>query len=191
MAKSSTSPISTTRELGYSWTGYTSNYDYKTYQWKNPVQAENVDFRNCVMYNAQGTCYGGPGGGQINIVNNYYKAGPSKNLKETTQNGIKVDVSNGKERGNQERITLVTVATSNTADKNHPELYNITSRYYPSVKTTGIEETLADGNSSHSAIARVEYFSLNGTKLATSTKGVYIRKTTLANGKIITDKVIK
>lgn len=63
--------------------------------------------------------------------------------------------------------------------------------YYPSVKTTGIEETLADGNSSHSAIARVEYFSLNGTKLATSTKGVNIRKTTLANGKIITDKVIK
>ena len=34
-----------------------------------------------VMYNAQGTCYGGPGGGQINIVNNYYKAGPSHSLK--------------------------------------------------------------------------------------------------------------
>ena len=32
---------------------------------------------------------------------------------------------------------------------------------------------------------------MNGTKLATSTKGVNIRKTTLANGKIITDKVIK
>ena len=63
--------------------------------------------------------------------------------------------------------------------------------YYPSVKTTGIEETLADGNSSHSAIARVEYFSLNGTKLATSTKGVNIRQTTLANGKVVTDKVIK
>ena len=63
--------------------------------------------------------------------------------------------------------------------------------YYPSVKTTGIEETLADGNSSHSAIARVEYFSLNGTKLATPTKGVNIRQTTLANGKVVTDKVIK
>lgn len=387
----------------YSWTGYTSNYDYKTYQWENPVQAENVDFRNCVMYNAQGTCYGGPGGGQINIVNNYYKAGPSKKLKETTQNGIKVDVSTGSERGNQELITLVTVAAKNNSDKNHPELYNMTSRYYingnttettagkvtknkdwngisydkgtheldgekysadthnyygdavnhvtidgvscvkikmdspapkgevtthsaeqaynkvlayvgaslyrdevdaryveetktgtatykgsvtksdgiidlvsdvngytetnfgkgsrpsgfdsdkdgipdewekanglnpndasdaltysldakgyytnievyanslvenimkeenkdaiesideyyPSVKTTGIEETLADGNSSHSAIARVEYFSLNGIKLATPTKGVNIRQTTLANGKVVTDKVIK
>lgn len=63
--------------------------------------------------------------------------------------------------------------------------------YYPSVKTTGIEETLVDGNSSHSAIARIEYFSLNGTKLATPSKGVNIRKTTLANGKVVTDKVIK
>lgn len=59
------------------------------------------------------------------------------------------------------------------------------------IHTTGIEETLADGNSSHSAIAHVEYFSLNGTKLATPTKGVNIRQTTLANGKVVTDKVIK
>ena len=48
-------------------TGYTSNKDYDTYQWKNTVQAENVDFRNCVMYNAQGTCYGGPGHGERSI----------------------------------------------------------------------------------------------------------------------------
>lgn len=47
----------------YGWTGYTSNKEYSTYKWQNTVQAENVDFRNCVMYNAQGTCYGGPGGG--------------------------------------------------------------------------------------------------------------------------------
>lgn len=120
----------------YSWTGYDANYDYAKYNWKNPVQAENVDFRNCVMYNAQGTCYGGPGGGQINIVNNYYKAGPSKELSSTTQNGIKVSVSNGKERGSQERVTLVTVATSSNADKNHPELYNMTSRYYINGNTT-------------------------------------------------------
>ena len=120
----------------YSWTGYTSNKDYKTYNWKNPVQAENVDFRNCLMYNAQGTCYGGPGGGQINIVNNYYKAGPSKSLGKTTQNGISVSVSNGKERGNQEVVTLVTLSNSGNADKDHPELYDMTSRYYIAGNTT-------------------------------------------------------
>ncbi len=101
----------------YGWTGYTSNYDYAQYKWENPAQAENVDFRNCVMYNAQGTCYGGPGGGQINIVNNFYKAGPCGN-------------------GNQERITLVTVSTSGNSDSSHPEYYGMTSRYYISGNTT-------------------------------------------------------
>lgn len=120
----------------YGWTGYTTNKDYATYQWKNPVQAENVDFRNCVMYNAQGTCYGGPGGGQINIVNNYYKAGPSHSLRGTTLNGLKVDVSTGKERGSQDRITLVTLSTKDNSDKNHPELYDMTSRYYINGNTT-------------------------------------------------------
>lgn len=120
----------------YGWTGYTSNKEYSTYKWQNTVQAENVDFRNCVMYNAQGTCYGGPGGGQINIVNNYYKAGPSHSLKGTTLNGLKVDVSTGKERGYQDRITLVTLSTKDNSDKNHPELYDMTSRYYINGNTT-------------------------------------------------------
>ena len=120
----------------YGWTGYTSNKDYDTYKWENPVQAENVDFRNCVMYNAQGTCYGGPGGGQINIVNNYYKAGPSHSLKSKTLNGIKVSVSSGKERGGQDRITQVTVSSSGNSDKKHPEYYEMTSRYFISGNTT-------------------------------------------------------
>ncbi len=120
----------------YGWTGYTNNKDYDTYKWENPVQAENVDFRNCVMYNAQGTCYGGPGGGQINIVNNYYKAGPSHSLKGTTLNGLKVDVSTGKERGSQDRITQVTVSSSSNSDKKHPEYYEMTSRYFISGNTT-------------------------------------------------------
>ena len=120
----------------YGWTGYTSNKEYSTDKWQNAVQAENVDFRNCVMYNAQGTCYGGPGGGQINIVNNYYKAGPSHSLKGTTLNGLKVDVSTGKERGSQDRITLVTLSTQSNSDKNHPELYDMTSRYYINGNTT-------------------------------------------------------
>ena len=120
----------------YGWTGYTSNKDYDTYKWKNTVQAENVDFRNCVMYNAQGTCYGGPGGGQINIVNNYYKAGPSHSLNGTTQNGLKVDISTGKERGSQDRITLVTLSTSSNSDKKHPEFFDMTSRYFINGNTT-------------------------------------------------------
>ena len=120
----------------YGWTGYTDNKEYSTYKWQNAVQAENVDFRNCVMYNAQGTCYGGPGGGQINIVNNYYKAGPSHSLKGTTLNGLKVDVSTGKERGSQDRITLVTLSNSGNSDKNQPELYDMTSRYYINGNTT-------------------------------------------------------
>ena len=120
----------------YGWTGYTSNKEYDTYKWENPVQAENVDFRNCVMYNAQGTCYGGPGGGQINIVNNYYKAGPSQSLTSKTLNGIKVSVSTGKERGSQNRITQVTVSSSGNSDKKHPEFYEMTSRYFINGNTT-------------------------------------------------------
>lgn len=101
----------------YDWMGYTSNYEYSTYNWKNPVEAENVDFRNCVMYNAQGTCYGGPGGGQINIVNNFFKAGPSR-------------------KGSQNKITTVTVSSEGNSAKTHPEYYGMTSRYYISGNTT-------------------------------------------------------
>ena len=68
----------------YNWQGYTSNKLYNEYKWPNTLQAENVDFRNCVVYNANG-CYGGPGGGQINMVKNYFKSGPSANITHLTQ----------------------------------------------------------------------------------------------------------
>ena len=139
----------------YGWTGYTNNKLYNTYKWANPAQAENVDFRNCIMYNAQGTCYGGPGGGQINIVNNYYKAGPSGN-------------------GNQERVTLVTVSTSNNSDKNHPEYYGMTSRYYISGNTT---ETTAGKKTSNKDWNGVGYdsgvFTINGEKYSKDVKNMY------------------
>lgn len=66
----------------YDWNGYDNT------QYANSIQAEIVDFRNCVMYNwGNGNgCYGGTGGGNINIVNNYYKAGPATvNTKRVTQ----------------------------------------------------------------------------------------------------------
>ena len=92
----------------YEWKGYTSNKLYSQYQWANEVQAENVDFRNCVIYNCGNGCYGGPGGGQINIVNNYYKTGPA-----ATTN----------------RVTQVTVGASGNAS-GHPNLWTMTSRYF-------------------------------------------------------------
>ena len=158
----------------YGWTGYTSNKEYSTYKWQNTVQAENVDFRNCVMYNAQGTCYGGPGGGQINIVNNYYKAGPSHSLKSTTLNGLKVDVSTGKERGSQDRITLVTLSTKDNSDKNHPELYDMTSRYYINGNTT---ETTKGSKTANKDWKGVSYDkgipSLNGEYYSPDAKNFY------------------
>lgn len=158
----------------YGWTGYTSNQDYATYKWKNPVQAENVDFRNSVIYNAQGTCYGGPGGGQINIVNNYYKAGPSQGLKETTLNGLKVDVSTGEERGSQDRITLVTLSTSSNSDKNHPEFFDMTSRYFINGNTTETTKGSVTKNKDWKGISYDKGIpSLNGEYYSPDAKNFY------------------
>lgn len=158
----------------YGWTGYTSNKDYDTYKWENPVQAENVDFRNCVMYNAQGTCYGGPGGGQINIVNNYYKAGPSHSLKSKTLNGIKVSVSSGKERGGQDRITQVTVSSSGNSDKKHPEYYEMTSRYFISGNTTETTKGTVTKNQDWKGVVYDKgTYTYNGEKYSADKKNFY------------------
>ena len=92
----------------YDWTGYTGNKLYDQYQWKNAVQAENVDFRNCVVYNCANGCYGGPGGGYVNMVNNYYKTGPS---------------------GTTSRVTTVSIANS-TSSSDNQKYWDMTSRYY-------------------------------------------------------------
>ena len=158
----------------YGWTGYTSNKDYDTYKWENPVQAENVDFRNCVMYNAQGTCYGGPGGGQINIVNNYYKAGPSQNLNSKTLNGIKVSVSSGKERGGQDRITQVTVSSSSNSDKKHPEFYEMTSRYFINGNTTETTKGSVTKNKDWKGVVYDDgTYTYNGEEYSADKKNLY------------------
>ena len=92
----------------YNWSGYTSNKLYSEYKWANTLQAENVDFRNCVIYNCGNGCYGGPGGGLVNIVNNYYKTGPAA----TTS-----------------RVTQVTVAADGNAGDDQT-FWTMTSRYY-------------------------------------------------------------
>ena len=156
----------------YGWTGYTSNKDYATYKWKNTVQAENVDFRNCVMYNAQGTCYGGPGGGQINIVNNYYKAGPSHSLNKDKQNGI--SVSSGKERGSQDRITQVTVSTSGNSDKSHPEFYEMTSRYFINGNTTETTKGSVTKNKDWKGVVYDDgTYTYNGEEYSADKKNLY------------------
>ncbi len=83
---------------------------YDKTKYSNPIQAEIVDFRNCVMYNwGQGNgCYGGTGGGNINIVNNYYKAGQATK--------------------NKTRVTQISVATSDNAEGS-PYL-GYTARYF-------------------------------------------------------------
>jgi hypothetical protein len=78
--------------------------------YSNAIQAEIVDFRNCVMYNwGNGNgCYGGTGGGNINIVNNYYKAGPAT--------------------VNKTRVTQISVANDDNADGS--PFMGYCSRYY-------------------------------------------------------------
>lgn len=87
----------------YNWTSYT---DYNTTT-NNPVEAERVDYRNCVMYNwGNGNgCYGGPGGGYINIINNYYKAGPATSNKTRTTEISVLEAGGGGEHQNYVGMT--------------------------------------------------------------------------------------
>lgn len=91
----------------YNWADYKKNLLFSEYNWENTLQAENVDFRNCVVYNVDG-CYGGPGGGKVNMVGNYYKSGPAATIQKLTQ---------------------VTVAADGNAG-NDQTFWGMTSRYY-------------------------------------------------------------
>ena len=91
----------------YQWDGYAENLFYDLYKWGNYVKAEIVDFRNCLIYNwGDGGCYGGDGGGYINMVNNYFKAGPATDTK-----------------------TRITVIDDHNGDVAH-DMVGMTSRYY-------------------------------------------------------------
>ena len=140
----------------YDWSGYTDNDLYDEYQWENAVQAENVDFRNCVMYNWGNSngCYGGPGGGQINIVNNYYKGGPSTPDSKA------------------QRVTEVSVGSSSNSTEE--QMRGMTSRYYINGNTT---ETNSGTITENRDWAGVDYdsgvFTIDGERWSLDTLNYY------------------
>ena len=128
-----------------------AKYDKTMYE--NAIQAEQVDFRNCVMFNwGNGNgCYGGTGGGNINIVNNYYKAGPATY--------------------NKTRVTQVSVATSDNASGSPYMGY--CARYY----INGNYVTAAENNAQNYDWKGVIYdngtFTINGEKYCADAAHLY------------------
>lgn len=140
----------------YEWTGW----DKEKYE--NTVDAERVDFRNNLLYNwgnGNGS-YGGPGGGYINIVNNYYKAGPgTKNKTNVTQVSVGSDGNSTNEalRGLSSRYFIegnyVTAATS-------PEKYDWKGVKYDSgLKTVDGEKYIPDPK--HKFGEKVKYVTID------------------------------
>ena len=141
----------------YEWDGYKSNAMYDEYKWANPVQAENVDFRNCVMYNWGNSngCYGGPGGGQINIVNNYYKGGPATPDSKA------------------QRVTEISVASSGNSS-GHPDIYGMTSRYYINGNTTETNSgTITENRDWNGVNYDSGVFTIDGEKWSLDTSNLY------------------
>lgn len=141
----------------YEWDGYKSNAMYDEYKWANPVQAENVDFRNCVMYNWGNSngCYGGPGGGQINIVNNYYKGGPATPDSKA------------------QRVTEISVASSGNSS-GHPDIYGMTSRYYINGNTTETNSgTITENKDWNGVNYDSGVFTIDGEKWSLDTLNLY------------------
>ena len=58
--------------------------------------------------------------------------------------------------------------------------------YYPTFNTTGINNTTTT-----SEVSKIEYYTLDGCKIEQPAHGISIRKATYANGKTVTDKVIR
>ncbi|MDE6556511.1 MAG: pectate lyase [Duncaniella sp.] len=131
----------------YEWDGYDRT------KYGNTVQAEIVDFRNNLMYNwgnGNGS-YGGPGGGYINIVNSYYKAGPGT--------------------VNKKRVTQVSVGSS--GNSTNTALLGYASRYYIS----GNYVTAAEGDAANYDWKGVSYDSglslINGERYIPDAKHLY------------------
>lgn len=89
----------------YMWDGYDKSL------FKSTADAERVDLRNCLFYNwGNGNGAYGNMGGYLNIVNNYYQAGPGTS--------------------NKTRVFQASVSSSGNSDKSHTEFYGMEGRYY-------------------------------------------------------------
>ena len=141
----------------YEWDGWDKT------KYETTVDAERVDFRNNVMYNwgnGNGS-YGGPGGGYINIVNNYYQAGPgTKNKTNVTQ----VSVGND---GNSTNEALRNLCSRYFIEGNYvtaasePENYDWKGVKYDSgLKTVDGERYMLD--SKHKFGENADYTEING-----------------------------
>ena len=131
----------------YNWDGYDKT------KYSSSIQAEIVDFRNCVMYNwGNGNgCYGGTGGGNINIVNNYYKAGPA-----TT---------------NKTRVTQVSVATSDNASGS--PFMGYCARYYINGNYVTAAGTKAENYDWSGVIYDNGTYTINGERYCPDDKHLY------------------
>lgn len=141
----------------YEWT------DWDKTKYTTTVDAERVDFRNNLLYNwgnGNGS-YGGPGGGYINIVNNYYKAGPgTKNKTRVTQ------VSVG-ESGNSTNEALIGLASRYYIAGNYvtaassPENYDWAGVIYDNGLTTKDGDRYIP-DPKHKFGANADYVAING-----------------------------
>ena len=131
----------------YDWNGYDNT------QYANSIQAEIVDFRNCVMYNwGNGNgCYGGTGGGHINSVNNYYKAGPGT--------------------ANTKRVTQISVATNDNADGT--PFLGYCARYYINGNYVTAAGSEAENYDWKGVIYDSGTFTINGEKYCADANHLY------------------
>ena len=148
----------------YEWDGWDKT------RFENTVDAERVDFRNNVMYNwgnGNGS-YGGPGGGYINIVNNYYQAGPgTKNKTRVTEVSVGSD-------GNSTNAALIGLCSRYFIDGNYvtaassPENYDWKGVKYDKgvfdLSGATVKEGHDDGyvpDPNHKFGSKIEYVKIN------------------------------
>lgn len=141
----------------YNWTGYDKT------KYANSIQAERVDFRNCVMYNwgNDNGCYGGPGGGYINMINNYYKAGPgTKNKTRVTQVSFS-DATNGGDNPFPDYASRYYINGNYVTAASAPENYDWKGVIYDSGVAKDGERYIKDAK--HLYGENEEYVDINGT----------------------------
>ncbi|MGN0028139.1 MAG: pectate lyase [Marinilabiliaceae bacterium] len=128
----------------YAWDGYDKD------KYANTVVAERVDFRNCVIYN-WGTANGAYGnmGGYLNIVGNYYKAGPATKNKTRV---FQCSVDDGK----------------NKIEKGTMGQFFISGNYMASVDKENYDWSgvITDGSSDFTFTDAAGYYGTAGAKLS-------------------------